>query len=55
MSNSSEAKIQRWERYIDESRRELRLLSPDGQIALQKVIDLYERLIATERDKGKRS
>jgi hypothetical protein len=49
MSDSSEFKIQQWERYIDESRRELKLLSPEGQIAMQKVIDSYERLIAMER------
>jgi hypothetical protein len=54
MSDSSEAKIQRWERYIDESRRELKLLSPEGQKAMQKVIDSYENLIATERGKDKR-
>jgi hypothetical protein len=54
MSDSSEFKIQQWERYIDESRRELKLLSPEGQIAMQKVIDSYERLIAMERGKDKR-
>jgi hypothetical protein len=54
MSDSSEFKIQRWERYIDESRRELKLLSPEGQIAMQKVIDSYESLIAMERAKDKR-
>jgi hypothetical protein len=54
MSDSSELKIQRWERYIDESRRELKLLSPEGQIAMQKVIDSYESLIAMERAKDKR-
>jgi hypothetical protein len=54
MSDSSEFKIQRWERYIDESRRELKLLSPEGQIAMQKVIDSYESLIAMERGKAKR-
>jgi hypothetical protein len=54
MSDSSQAKIKRWERYIDESRRELKLLSPEGQIAMQKVIDSYEHLIATERGKDKK-
>jgi hypothetical protein len=54
MSDNSEAKIQRWELYIDECRRELKLLSPEGQIAMQKVIDSYESLIATERGKGKK-
>jgi hypothetical protein len=55
MSDSSQAKIQRWERYIDECRRESKLLSPAGQIAMQKVIDSYENLIATERNKGRGS
>jgi hypothetical protein len=54
MSENSEAKIQRWERYIDECRRELKLLGPEGQIAMQKVIDSYENLIATERGKDKK-
>jgi hypothetical protein len=54
MSDSSKSKIQRWERYIEESRRELKLLSPEGQIAMQKVIDSYESLIAMERAKDKR-
>ncbi len=55
MSDSSETKIRRWERYIDESRRELKLLSPEGQKTMQKVIGSYESLIATERGKDKRS
>jgi hypothetical protein len=54
MSDSSEFKIRRWERYIDESRRELKLLSPEGQVAMQRVIDSYESLIAMERGKDKR-
>jgi hypothetical protein len=54
MSDSSEFKIRRWERYIDESRRELKLLSPEGQTAMQKVIESYEGLIAIERGKAKR-
>jgi hypothetical protein len=54
MNDSSEVKIRRWERYIDESRRELTLLSPEGQIAMQKVIDSYEGLIALERGNGKK-
>jgi hypothetical protein len=53
MSDDSEAKIQRWERYIEECRREAKLLSPEGQIAMQRVIESYETLIAIER--GKRS
>jgi hypothetical protein len=55
MSDSSEAKIRRWERYIDESRRELKLLSAEGRKTMQKIIDSYESLIATERGKNKRS
>jgi hypothetical protein len=51
MSDDSEAKIQRWERYIEECRREAKLLSPEGQIAMQTVIESYETLIAIERSK----
>jgi hypothetical protein len=54
MSDNSEFKIQRWQCYIDESRRELKLLSPEGQIAMRKVIESYESLIAMERGKAKR-
>jgi len=54
MSDSSEVKIQRWERYIEECRREAKLLSPEGQIAMQAVIDSYERLIAIERGQHKK-
>ena len=45
MSDNSEIKIQRWERYIEECRREAKLLSPEGQRTMQTVIDSYERLI----------
>jgi hypothetical protein len=55
MSENSEAKIHRWESYIEECRRELGLLSPEGQVAMQSVIDSYENLIATERGKIKKS
>jgi hypothetical protein len=51
MSDSTEGKIRRWERYIEECRREARLLSPEGQIAMQTVIESYETLIAIERGK----
>jgi hypothetical protein len=54
VSENSEAKTQRWERYIEECRRELKLLSPEGQIAMQSVIGSYENLIATERGKTKK-
>ena len=54
MSDNSEAKILRWERYIEECRREAKLLSPEGQIAMQAVIDSYERLIAVARGQDKK-
>jgi hypothetical protein len=54
MSDNNETKIRRWERYIDECRRELKLLGSEGQIAMQKVIDSYESLIAMERGKDKK-
>jgi hypothetical protein len=54
MSDNNEAKIQRWERYIEECRREAKLLSPEGKITMQSVIDSYERLIAMVRGKGKK-
>jgi hypothetical protein len=54
MSDSTEAKIQRWERYVEECRREAKLLSPEGQRTMQTVIDSYERLIALVRDQDKR-
>jgi hypothetical protein len=53
MSDNSEAKIQRWERYIEECRREAKLLSPEGQRTMQTVINAYEKLIAVVRDKKK--
>jgi hypothetical protein len=30
MSESSEAKIQRWQRYVEECHREAKLLRPEG-------------------------
>jgi hypothetical protein len=54
MSDSNEAKIQRWERYIEECRREAKLLSPEGQRTMQTVIDSYEELIAIVRGKNKK-
>ena len=54
MSDSNEVKIKRWERYIEECRRETRLLSPEGQKTMQTVIDSYERLIAMVRGKDKK-
>ena len=49
MSTDSEAKIRRWEQYIEESRKEAKLLSPEGQRELQTVIRCYEKLIAMAR------
>jgi hypothetical protein len=52
--SESEVKIQRWQRYIEECRREAKLLSPEGQRTMQSVIDSYERLIAMVRDQDKK-
>jgi hypothetical protein len=54
MSDNSEIKIQRWQRYIEECHREARLLSPEGQRTMQTVIDSCERMIAMVRDQDKR-
>jgi hypothetical protein len=54
MSESSEAKVQRWQRYIEECRREAKLLSAEGQRTMQTVIDSYERLIAMVRDQDRK-
>jgi hypothetical protein len=54
MSANNEAKIRRWQQYIEESRKEAKLLSPEGQREMQTVIDSYERLIAMARDQDKR-
>ncbi len=52
MSADDEAKIRRWEQYIEEFRKEAKLLSPEGQQELQTVIQSYEKLIATTRDEA---
>ena len=55
MSNNSEVKIRRWQKYIEECRQEARLLSPEGQREMQTVIASYETLIATaQREARKR-
>jgi predicted esterase YcpF (UPF0227 family) len=54
MSANNEAKIRRWQQYIEESRKEAKLLSPEGQREMQTVIDSYEKLIAMTRDQDKR-
>jgi hypothetical protein len=52
MSADNEAKIRRWEQYIEESRKEARLLSPEGQRELETVIHSYEKLIAMARSEA---
>ena len=52
MSTDNEAKIRRWEQYIEESRQEAKFLSPEGQQELQTVIQSYEKLIAMARDQA---
>ena len=52
MSADDEAKIRRWEQYIEESRKEARFLSPEGQQELQAVIQSYEKMIAMARGRG---
>ena len=54
MSANNEAKIRRWQQYIEESRKEAKLLSPEGQREMQTVIASYEKLIAMARDQDKR-
>jgi hypothetical protein len=52
MTADNEAKIRRWEQYIEESRKEAKLLSPEGQQELQSVIASYEKLIADAREQA---
>jgi hypothetical protein len=54
MGDAIEAKIKRWERYIEECRRESKFLSPEGQRTMQTVIDSYESLIAMVRDQDRK-
>jgi hypothetical protein len=54
MSDSTEARIQRWQRYIEECRQEAKFLSPEGQQTMQNVIDSYEKLIAMARGQDKK-
>jgi hypothetical protein len=51
--SDTEAKIERWRRYIDECRKEAKLLSHEGRQAMQLVIDGYEQLIAMALAKDK--
>ena len=50
MGADNDANIRRWEQYIEESRKEAKLLSPEGQQELQSVIASYEKLIANARE-----
>jgi hypothetical protein len=52
MSADDEAKIRRWEQYIEEFRKEAKRLSPEGQQELQAVIQSYEKMIAMARGQG---
>lgn len=52
MSTDNDAKIRRCEQYIEESRKEAKLLRPEGQQELQTVIQSYEKLIAKARDQA---
>jgi hypothetical protein len=51
--SETEAKVQRWQHYIEECRREASC-SAEGQRTMQTVIDSYERLIAMVRDQDKK-
>jgi hypothetical protein len=47
MVEGTQAKIERWQRHVDEHRAELEAMhSPEGRQSLQSVIDSYERTIA---------
>ena len=52
MNKDYEVKIRRWEQYIEETRKEAKRLSPEGQQELQTVIQSYEKLIAIARDQA---
>jgi hypothetical protein len=54
VSDDSEIKIRRWERYIEECRREAKLLSPEGKNTMQTVIDSYQALITMVRAQDKK-
>jgi hypothetical protein len=54
VSDNSKIKIQRWERYIEECRREATLLSPEGKKTMQTVIDSYQALITMVRAQDKK-
>jgi hypothetical protein len=47
MAESTQTKIERWQRSVDEHRAELDAMhSLEGRQSLQAVIDSYERMIA---------
>jgi hypothetical protein len=49
--SDGEIKVQRWDGYIEECRREAKFLSPEGQRTMQTVI---ESLIAMVRDQDRK-
>jgi hypothetical protein len=53
MSKESAAKIQRWRKYIDEFREEVRFLSEEGQRETEAIIAHYETLIALARNEAR--
>jgi hypothetical protein len=55
MSDTRDAKIQRWRSRIDECRAETKCQTPDGRESLHSIIGSYERLIElVERQVDKR-
>ena len=55
MTDSSEAKIERWRQLIAECQEQAASMSPDGRHALQTIIASYDYLIAMVQAKtGKR-
>jgi hypothetical protein len=54
MTGDSEARIRRWRQYIDECRKEIEFLGPDGKREMQIVIASYERLIAMAQDEARK-
>jgi hypothetical protein len=54
MSKDTEAKIQRWRRYIDEHRGEAKFLSLEGQREAQATIAPYENLIAEAQSEARK-
>jgi hypothetical protein len=53
MSRERETKIQRWRKYIEECREEVRFLSEEGQRETQATIANYEKLIAVAQNEAR--